>query len=155
MNDEQRAELAILQARVAGLVQGHTLLAIGATDSLALAPPPSGAGPADCVVLAFEWSRVARDDQDAYLADLRARSSARALLVIVDDIYVEGVSLPVARTDLRGNTFHRVTGADGVQSEIPKNYPSDSALRKRLGGAARDIRVERGEYYWLLTGRLK
>jgi len=151
----REAELALLNTRVAALAQGRHVLAVGEPGALALPAHPDPGVTPDCVVVAFQWSRVARDEQDAFLADLRARSGPGALLVLVDDAYVEGVSPPVARTDLQGNTYQRVTGADGVQVELPKNYPSDSALRKRLAGAVRDIRIERFTHFWLLTCRLK
>jgi hypothetical protein len=38
---------------------------------------------------------------------------------------------------------------------LPKSYPSDSALRKRLASSVREIKFTRWEYYWLLTCRLK
>jgi len=153
MTDIREAELAVVRERVAELVQGRTVLAVGDTEGLAL--PGPGAGQPDCAVVAFAWSRVVRDEQDAYLARLRAQTGRDALLVLLDDDYVEGESAPVARTDAQGNTYQRVTGPDGVQVEEPKNYPSDSALRKRLAGAAREIRIERSDRFWLLTCRLK
>ena len=55
------------------------------------------------------------------------------MLVLLDDCYVEGSSETVARTDLEGNTFQIRTAPDGERYEIPKNYPSDSGLRKKLG----------------------
>ena len=36
-----------------------------------------------------------------------------------------------------------------------KNYLTDSTLRKRFAASARQIRVERLEYYYLLSCRLK
>ena len=38
-------------------------------------------------------------------AGLRARIGANALLVLIDDEYVEGASPTVARTDAQGNTW--------------------------------------------------
>lgn len=116
---------------------------------------PDDLGGFDCVFAAGWWSHLTRDEQDALLSQLRARVGKDVLLVLVDDVHVEGDSLPVARTDAQGNTYQRVTGPDGVQVELPKNYPSDSALRKRLASAGREIRIERLAHYWLLTCRLK
>ena len=36
-----------------------------------------------------------------------------------------------------------------------KNFPSDSHLRKKFAHSAREIRMKRLEYYWLLSCRLK
>lgn len=152
---EQATELARFHARVGELLQGRRVHTMGNTGELPPAAAPGAADAVDCVFLGFYWSRMTRDEQDAFLVELRARTGADTLLVMLDDTYVEGVSPTVARTDAQGNTYYRVAGPDGTLVEMTKNYPSDSALRKRLGSAAREIRIERSAYYWLLTCRLK
>lgn len=101
------------------------------------------------------WSRLVRDEQDALVAHLRQRLGKDVLLVLLDENYVHGESETIARTDAQGNTWEIVAAPDGQRYELPKNYPTDSALRKRLGGAVREIKIARGEYYWLLSCRLK
>jgi len=76
-------------------------------------------------------------------------------IVLLDDAYVEGSSDTVARTDMEGNTYQIRTTPDGERYEIPKTYPSDSALRKKLASSVREIKIVRLEYYWMLTSRLK
>ena len=85
----------------------------------------------------------------------RIRLGRDVSLILLDDAYVEGSSTTIARTDAQGNTYEIVAAPDGERFELPKNYPADSALRKRLGGEVREIRIERLTYYWLLTCRLK
>jgi SAM-dependent methyltransferase len=116
---------------------------------------PEDLGTFSCVFIGFWWSHLKRDEQDALLVQLRARLGHNVTLVLLDDVYVEGSSTTVARTDAQGNTYEIVTTPDGERFELPKNYPADSALRKRLGGDVREIRIERLTYYWLLTCRLK
>ena len=77
------------------------------------------------------------------------------LVVLLDDAYVEGSSETVARTDLEGNTYQIKTAPDGERYEVPKTYPSDSALRKKLASSVREIKIARNEFYWILTCRLK
>jgi SAM-dependent methyltransferase len=101
------------------------------------------------------WSHIKRQDQGAFLAQLRGLLGKDALLVLVDSVQLEGSSTPIARTDAEGNTYQIRTLPDGGRVEIPKNFPSDSALRKKLGASVRDIRILRLEHYWMLTGRLK
>lgn len=101
------------------------------------------------------WSHIGRAEQDKYLALLRSKLGKDALLVLLDSNQVEGVSMPIARTDADGNTYQFRLAPDGERFEIMKNYPSDSWLRKRLSNAAREVRIERLEYYWLATCRLK
>ncbi len=116
---------------------------------------PGDLGTFSCVFIGFWWSHLKRDEQDALLAQLRARLGRDVTLILLDDAYVEGSSTTIARTDAQGNTYEIVAAPDGERFELPKNYPADSALRKRLGGEVREIRIERLTYYWLLTCRLK
>jgi hypothetical protein len=107
------------------------------------------------VVAEFCWSRLKREEQDAFLARVKKAADKNALLVLLDEVYVEGVSNTVARTDAQGNTYEIVTAEDGTRAERVMSYPTDSALRKRLANAAKEIRVARWEYFWVLTCRLK
>jgi SAM-dependent methyltransferase len=116
---------------------------------------PADLGKFTAVFAGFLWSHLLREDHDAFLAGLRAKIGPNALLVLIDDEYVEGVSPTVARTDAQGNTWANFTDADGVRHELPKNYPTDSALRKRLGTAVREIKIGRWDSCWALTCRLK
>lgn len=116
---------------------------------------PDDAGRFDACFAGCWWSHVPRERQAALLDNLRDRLTPGARLVLLDDIYIEGDSIPVARTDAAGNTYqiHRLD--NGERHEILKNFPTDSTLRKRLGGHLKDLRVERFEYYWLASGRFK
>jgi SAM-dependent methyltransferase len=116
---------------------------------------PEDLGQFSAIFIGFWWSHIRRDQQDKFLARLRALFGKDTLLILLDDVYVEGSSPTVARTDLDGNTYKIETAPDGERYEIPKTYPADSSLRKRLGGAAREIKLVRLEYYWLLSCRLK
>ena len=116
---------------------------------------PDDLGTFSCVFIGFWWSHLKRDEQDALLAQLRARLGHDVTLILLDDVYVEGSSTTVARTDAQGNTYEIVAAPDGERFELPKSYPADSALRKRLGVAVREIRIERLTYDWMLTCRLK
>ncbi|MDC8757676.1 class I SAM-dependent methyltransferase [Janthinobacterium fluminis] len=116
---------------------------------------PADIGSFTACFAGFWWSHVKREDQQRFLAHLRARLGKDTLLVLVDDSYVDGHSDVIARTDAEGNTYQFHTAADGQRYEIVKNFPSDSMLRKRLASAVREIRILRLEHYWLLSCRLK
>ena len=116
---------------------------------------PADIGDFTALFLGLWWSHMRRDEQDRFLVHARARLGKDVLLVILDEDYVEGSSMTVARTDLEGNTYQILTAPDGQRYELPKGYPSDSALRKRLAPAVREIKIARTEFYWLLTCRLK
>jgi ubiquinone/menaquinone biosynthesis C-methylase UbiE len=114
---------------------------------------PAELGEFSAVFIGFLWSNLVRDEQERLLAQLRKRVGKDVLLVMLDDVQAEEES--VARTDMHGNTFQIFVSPDGERYELPKNFPSDSALRKRLSPAVREIKIERTEHYWLATCRLK
>jgi SAM-dependent methyltransferase len=116
---------------------------------------PDDLGSFTAVFIGFWWSHVKREQQEKFLAHLRGKVGKDVLLVLLDDVYVEGSSETVARTDLEGNTYQIRIAPDGERYEIPKTYPSDSALRKKLASSVREIRIVRLEYYWMLSCRLK
>lgn len=116
---------------------------------------PADIGDFTAVFIGFWWSHVKREEQERFLAHLKARLGKDIFVVLLDDCYVEGSSETVARTDMEGNTYQIRTAPDGERYEIPKTYPSDSALRKKLASSVREIKIVRLEYYWMLSCRLK
>jgi SAM-dependent methyltransferase len=113
------------------------------------------AGQFSAAFLGGLWAHVPRERQDAVLKSLRARLGPDGLVVLVDAVPVEGLTLPVARTDMDGNTWQIATAPSGRRYEILQNHPTDSALKKRFADHAREIRIRRGAHFWLLSCRLK
>jgi hypothetical protein len=145
-------ELYEVREHVEELLEGHEVLQLKSADLSALDATP---GQYTAVYAEFLWAQVPREQQDKFLKQLREKVGKDVLLVLLGEDYVDGESFPVARTDVHGNTYEFQMDDDGNRKEVMKNYPSDSWLRKRLGIAAREIRVLRSEYYWVVTGRLK
>ncbi|MES2016152.1 MAG: class I SAM-dependent methyltransferase [Pseudomonadota bacterium] len=116
---------------------------------------PDDIGDYTAVFIGFWWSHVKREAYLKFLAKLKAKVGKDVLIVLLDETYVEGSSATVSRTDLEGNTFHISVAPDGERYEIPTTYPTDSALRKKLTPAVREIKIVRLAHYWLLTCRLK
>lgn len=116
---------------------------------------PADIGSYTACFAGFWWSHVKREDQERFLAQLRAKLGKDILLVLIDESYVDGVSDVIARTDAAGNTYQFLTGGDGQRYEVLRNFPSDSFLRKKVASSTREVRVLRLEHYWLLSCRLK
>jgi SAM-dependent methyltransferase len=148
--DMNTEALAIAHAR--NLPEGKVHWA--AADAFDLTPVATPGQFTACFA-GFWWSHIKREQQGAYLDHLRATLGKDALLVLIDNTYVEGSSTVIARTDLEGNTHQIRQLPDGSRMEVIKNFPTDSALRKKMGAAVRDIRIERLQHYWMLTCRLK
>jgi protein-L-isoaspartate O-methyltransferase len=96
----------------------------------------------------FWWSHVPRELQDDFLASLGGRLGPRALVVLLDNRYIEGSSTPIERRDSNGNTYQRRRTADGREYEVMKNFPGRPELRAALAPFARDLVLAEFEYYW-------
>ncbi|AZP10662.1 class I SAM-dependent methyltransferase [Undibacterium parvum] len=125
----------------------------GLADVFAL--PASTQGQYSACFAGFFWSHVKREEQADVLAQFSRAAGKGSFLVMIDNNYVEGSSTVIARTDLEGNTHQFRMQEDGARVEVVKNFPTDSFLRKRIGLAARDIRIFRNQYFWMLTCVLK
>jgi len=103
----------------------------------------------------FFWAHVKREEQAGFMENLQKQLGKDALVVMVDDVYVEGQTTPIAKTDLEGNTSQILRTPDGERHEVLKNFPTDSALRKKLGPLLKEIRIIRLAHYWILSGKFK
>ena len=103
----------------------------------------------------FLWSHVKREEYAKVLASIRAATGAGAHLVLIDNNMMEEGNVPTARTDSEGNTYQLREQNGAPRVEILKNYPTDSYMKKQFAKVARDIRISRNEYYWMLTCTLK
>jgi ubiquinone/menaquinone biosynthesis C-methylase UbiE len=137
-------------ARERGMPDGKVSFRVA--DALDL---PEDIGSFSAVLVSFLWSHLTKGEQEKLLASLKKRLGKDVLLVILDDSFVEGFSETIARTDAEGTTYEILTTLDGERFELPKSYQSDSALRKRLGNVGKEIKIERIEFFWILTCRLK
>lgn len=116
---------------------------------------PEDIGKFSAVLVSFLWSHLNKKEQEQLLATLRKRLGKDVLMVILDDAFVEGFSETIARTEPDGTTYQILTTPEGERIEVAKSYQSDSALRKRLGTDVKEIKIERIEFFWILTCRLK
>jgi SAM-dependent methyltransferase len=116
---------------------------------------PEDIGKFSAVLVSFLWSHLNKKEQEQLLATLKKRLGKDVLLVLLDDAFVEGFSETIARTEPDGTTYQILTTPEGERIEVAKSYQSDSALRKRLGTAVKEIKIERIEFFWILTCRLK
>lgn len=137
-------------ARERGMPEGKVTFRVA--DALDL---PEDIGKFTAVLVSFLWSHLNKKEQEQLLSTLKKRLGKDVLLVILDDAFVEGFSETIARTDADGTTYQILTAPEGERFELPKSYQSDSALRKRLGNVGKEIKIERIEFFWILTCRLK
>ena len=108
----------------------------------------------DAGLAAFWWSHIPQARIRSFLAGFHRVLAPGAKVVFIDNVYVEGSSTPISRTDERGNTYQMRRLDDGSSHEVLKNFPTESALRAAMEGMAADVHVELLQYYWILTYRI-
>jgi SAM-dependent methyltransferase len=101
------------------------------------------------------WSHIRRDEYNSAMTNICKAVGSGGLLVLIDDNVIEDFTRPIARTDSDGNTYQIRELPDGSRVEVIKNFPTDSYLKKKFAAIARDIRVSRNEFFWMLTCVLK
>lgn len=121
-------------------------------DAYALEDVP---GRFDAALAAFWWSHVPRERMQPFLRGLHARLEPGAIVVMVDNRYVEGSSTPLSRTDESGNTYQARRLQDGSGHEVLKNFPSAGELERLVGADAQSVQVDELPYYWVLRYQLK
>ncbi|MCP5054780.1 MAG: methyltransferase domain-containing protein [bacterium] len=99
---------------------------------------------------AFWWSHVPKDCLGSFLSVLHSKLEPGAVVVAMDNRYVENSSTPISRKDKKGNTYQLRTLSDGGTYQVLKNFPDESQIRKTLSGLAVDIDYTQLPYYWFL-----
>lgn len=130
------------------LAQADGRLGFAHADAYAMDVPD---GAYDLALAAFWWSHVERDRLAAWLARLHRALAPGAMVIFIDNRYVEGSSTPVARRDARGNTYQQRLLADGSRHEVLKNFPSRDEALGAIGPLAADARwYEDWRHFWAL-----
>jgi SAM-dependent methyltransferase len=109
----------------------------------------------DAAFAGFWWSHVPRERTGEFLASLHARMEPGSRVLLLDNVYVEGNSTPVAGIDKAGNTYQMRRLGDGSLVRVLKNFVSETELCERLAPYAASFSFEALQYYWLAEYRLK
>jgi len=97
------------------------------------------------------WSHVPLDRLPAWLEALHTRLESGAVVVLLDNSYVQTSNLPITRRDAQGNTYQNRTLDDGSVHEVLKNFPTREAAFKAIGARALDPQWTVYGHYWVLT----
>jgi demethylmenaquinone methyltransferase/2-methoxy-6-polyprenyl-1,4-benzoquinol methylase len=108
-----------------------------------------GLGRFEAAFAGFWWSHVPRQRAPEFLASLHARLKPGARVLLLDNIYVEGISTPVAGIDAEGNTYQMRRLGDGSRVRVLKNFVTEGELRERIGPHASSCSYTALQYYWL------
>lgn len=108
----------------------------------------------DAAFAGFWYSHIPRARRPGFLEGLARRLTPGALLVLIDNRYVEGSSTPREPADAEGDTWQQRRLEDGSVHRVLKNFPTPDELRADIGGVATEVEVVQWTHYWAVTGRI-
>ena len=114
---------------------------------------PDSLGTFDAAFAGFWWSHVPLSRRETFLRSLHRRLSPGARVVMFDNRYVAGAMHAIAETDAEGNTYQRRRLADGSESRVLKNFPSEGELAECFSRFA-SFTCRPLAHYWLMEYRL-
>jgi SAM-dependent methyltransferase len=141
INDETMA-LARAKPLPPGLVR------FAAADAYA---PATIEGRFDAAFTGCWWSHVPLQRLRTWLDALHARLAPGAVVVMLDNAFVQTSNLPITRTDDEGNTYQQRTLDDGSVHEVLKNFPTREQAIAAVGPRARNTQWHQWTHYWALT----
>ena len=103
----------------------------------------------------FWWSHVPKQRILSFLDCFHSKLRRNALVVFLDNNYVEGSSTPIARRDRDGNTYQTRKLENGAEFEVLKNFPTEAELKECVSGLAANIVVTGLKYFWCLRYTLR
>jgi SAM-dependent methyltransferase len=118
--------------------------------SLPLLDPP---GRFTAAVAGFWFSHLPRGRRGEFLGGLGGCLAPGARVVLFDNRYVHGESLPISRRDAAGDTFQHRHLADGSEHEVRKNFPARGELEAAAARFGTAIAVDEWRHFWCLSYR--
>jgi len=97
----------------------------------------------------FWWSHLKRSERQDFFTTLHRALAPGAVVVLLDNRYVEGSSTPIAHRDAEGNTYQQRTLADGERHVVLKNFPSEMELWADVADSSASMQYTALDYYWL------
>ena len=98
----------------------------------------------------FWWSHQKRGERRGFVETLHRTLAPGAVVVLLDNRYVEGSSTPIAHTDAEGNTYQQRPLADGSTHVVLKNFPTQAELLADVGARGTNLQYTALDYYWVL-----
>lgn len=96
----------------------------------------------------FWFSHVPKARRRPFLEGLGRLLTPGAQVVLLDNLYVEGSSSPIAETDSEGNTYQSRKLKDGTTHRVLKNFPSEAELQSSIAGLGTGGSLSTWQYFW-------
>ena len=103
----------------------------------------------------FWFSHVEIERRREFLAGLNAALVPGARVVMLDNLFVEGSSSPIAERDGAGNAYQSRKLRDGSSHRVLKNFPGEAELRALVDeGLGVAPAYRRWRHYWAFEYRV-
>jgi ubiquinone/menaquinone biosynthesis C-methylase UbiE len=99
----------------------------------------------------FIWSHILRQEVATFLESIHRYVVPGGTVVLIDNHFVAGSSIPITYTDAEGNTFQHRQLSDGSLHLVLKNFPTETYLRDKLKSIAQEVQFINLTYYWILV----
>lgn len=98
----------------------------------------------------FWWSHIPKSRLTEFMTTFHSKLEDQALIVMLDNNYVEGSNAPIVREDANGNTYQIRKAENGLEYEVLKNFPSVKELKEYLSCCSTKFKIVNLRYYWLV-----
>lgn len=95
------------------------------------------------------WSHIPKQDFQFFLDGLLSRIEPGGKVILMDNIYVEGISTSIASSDEFENTYQIRKLSDGSEWVVMKNFPSELEIRSMLSDVADNLKVRSFRTFWV------
>jgi SAM-dependent methyltransferase len=127
-------------------------ITLRAADAFAL---PEFSSKFDAGMAHLWWSHVGKERRREFLSHFASRLQPGAVVLMIDQVFVEGRTGAASRQDEWGNLLTLRTLENGATFEIIKNYPSSEELHNDFAQVCQDIEITLIPHFWALSARVR
>ena len=104
----------------------------------------------DSLFAGFWFSHIPKSKIKDFLETIYKKLNKNAVIVFMDNLYVEGNSTPISRYDTEGNSYQNRKLKDNSQHEVIKNFYNEKSLKEIFNEYGVEIEINILEYFWII-----
>ncbi len=111
---------------------------------------PKDIGTFNAAFAGFWLSHVPKNRQQEFFVGLGKILEPGAIVLLLDNLYVEGSNHPISECDEDGNTYQMRKLDDGSSHRVLKNFPTEAELLALIDGLGVEVSYTKLDYYWTI-----
>jgi 2-polyprenyl-3-methyl-5-hydroxy-6-metoxy-1,4-benzoquinol methylase len=104
----------------------------------------------DSLFAGFWFSHIPKSKIKEFMDVIYSKLNENALIIFMDNLYVEENNTPISRFDTEGNSYQNRTLKDNSQYEVIKNFYEENELREYFNNYGKEIEITKLKYFWIL-----